>query len=512
MSGRGPAAAPRGAGALSAPVVVAAAAVVALATVVIGERKPMLLVLPIGALVAVWAALTSRAIVALLVPAYFAASSIAVTKGLIAGGGVYAPAIELTLSDVCLAVLLPVWLWRRPWRTQPRADGERVVRWAVFAYFAWTWIRALTGIVPGDGLLAAVSLSKYGLAFFVMLDMVNDAATVRRILTAVTAMLMVHFTWIAAQFATRRLLLPPGAKANTRDLVLSYAGATAAFRPTGLMLHPNTMSSYLLLVIPVAVLLVLVGRARLGRVPHSLSLLVALGAIGSVVVMLTRGAWIALAVIIPLGLVLAVRRGLLARRQVIRLALAGIAVLCVVPIAYPKVLLRLTRSDARSLESRFLMNRQALMIIRGSPIAGVGLAGYPRAVRLNRPTVFASYDTAYVRGLEAGIVHNHYLFTWAERGAIGVLLLLLVYASALRAAWRARAWVDPALQAVTIGLAVGLVGELMVFGSDPFSVDSRSGYLWTALALLLALLRLQAAAVSAAVSAPAPLALPAEVP
>lgn len=489
---------------LTVPVVLATAVVVALATIVLGERNPILVVLPIGALVAVWATFTSRAVVAWLVPAYFAASSIAVTKGLIAGGGVYSPAIELTLSDLCLAALAPVWLWQMPWRRQARADGETMLRWAVFAYFAWTWFRALTGIVPGDGILAAISLSKYCLAFYVMLDLVTDTAMVRRILFAVTMVLAVHFTWIAAQFATRRLLLPPGAKANTRDLVLSYAGATAAFRPTGLMLHPNTMSSYLLLVIPVAVLLVMLGRERIGRGAFYAALFAAGGALGSVVLMLTRGAWIALAVIVPLGLVLAVRRSLLPRRGVIKLGLVALALLCAVPVVYPKVLLRLTRSDARSLESRFLMNRQALMIIRGSPVIGVGLAGYPKAVHLNRPTAFARYDTAYVRGLEAGIVHNHYLFTWAERGAIGVALLLLVYVTALRTAWRARAWVDPALQAVTIGLAVGLVGELMVFGSDPFSVDSRSGYLWSALALLIALVRIQAVEVAATVQGAAP--------
>jgi O-antigen ligase len=73
---------------------------------------------------------------------------------------------------------------------------------------------------------------------------------------------------------------------------------------------------------------------------------------------------------------------------------------------------------------------------RDHPVAGVGLSQFPVVSPryLARPGTVARGDLLIGRRI---VVHNMYLQTWVELGAVGLLLYLLVAAASLRAGWRA---------------------------------------------------------------------------
>lgn len=433
--------------------------------------------------------------VTLLLGAYTFTAPIAISKALATGAGVYAPALEITLSDVFLFGLFAIWLLRRvTGAPAPRRPKDRLVPWVV-AFFAWAWVSALHAEVLSHGVLAALNLSKYLVVYLLVSELVDSLPRLRAVLVAAALGFALQLGVAFLQVATRSRIVLPGMKTSGEErlgYVLSYdASGVTAWRPAGLIQHPNFFADYLVVLLPMLLVLTLLGSRRVGRNVHRIAL--ALFVAGSLALALTlsRGGWIGFVVASVAVLFLMHRRRLISRRLVIRVLALALFGAAATAIAYPPVVLRLLKSDERSTESRLLMMEQAIGIVRAHPVIGVGLATYTRVAKRTPPPDFARYGRAFRVALASGVVHNGYLALWAERGTIGLAITLSVYGVFLRAAMRARRWDEPLLAAATIGLAASLVGQLALYNFDHFYLDSRPGVLWLLFGLLAATLRLR---------------------
>lgn len=431
-----------------------------------------------------------------LMCAYILAAPVAVSKALALGAGVYAPALEVTAADLCIVTLLPFWIITKLHKNESLLSALRP--WpAISFFFLWAWFSASHAEIVTNGMLSALNLSKYLVVFVVLSDLIDSPRRLRWVLYAMAAGLALQAIMTGAQLATKSMLLLPGMKTSdlaTLGISMKYVGAgefVSAFRPFGFLQHPVFLASYLVLVLPVVLAVVLAGKKVFGRLPWLASVALLLAGGGALIATLSRGGWIAFGVGAIFVFVAGIRMGLVRRAQLVAAGALAVCGVLVTFAVYPAVYYRLTQSDDRSGESRWLMIKQAGFIIRDAPVIGVGLATYTRVAKRVMPPEFSAYSEDFRQTIAAGVVHNAYLAFWAERGLIGLTGVLLLYASFFRATIRLKRWRAPAERALALGLAGGLVGQLVMFNFDHAYLDSRPGILWMFLAVFAALLRMQ---------------------
>ncbi|MFG5408678.1 O-antigen ligase family protein [Piscinibacter sakaiensis] len=419
----------------------------------------------------------------LLVGAVFFTAPIDISKALVPPiAQFYSPGLYLTVGHVALLGLTLLWLARRllvQRRLPPfgRADA------AVLVFLALVWFGALRSPQGGLAIASALSYSLAVLAFYVASHAIDDPADWRMLLRASVAVVLVQAVWVALQFVTKLPLALPGSKSQTGG-ELRFGGEGFAFRPSGFLEHPNALADHMTLVIPVALALLLLGRRRLPALVWWAALLTLGAAAFQLLLSLSRGGW--LSTVAGCLLVIAVywRRGLVRTRQIAALAALTVVAVAVVIAAYPSILLRLTGGDDRALESRSILNNQALAIIRTAPLAGVGFGAYNRAAYETIAPAFALISPEYQQSLLRLVVHNHYLLLAAELGIPTAAYFALLLLAFLRLPWTVRRWQDPAMYALAIGLIGALLAQLIFLNSDNYYADIRVYLLWLMLGVL----------------------------
>jgi O-antigen ligase len=480
--------------ALRVVLIAAGATLAGVLVLLLASSKPSSVVLLAAAFGGVAALFLLGDLVLGLLCAYVLLAPVAISKALAVGAGVYAPALEVTISDVCLFAIVPLWLARK-WSHGEPLVARRFAIVPVALFFGWAWVSALRAEVLSHGMLAALNLSKSLIVFVVLSDLIDSPKRLRWVLSAAAVGLALQATMAGAQLATRSQLLLPGMKTTavaTLGISMRYVGGESAvdvFRPFGFLQHPVFLASYLVMALPLPLLLVLVGPRRTGRWTWRAALALLLAGSGALVATLSRGGWIALAIAVAFVFVAGIRMRLVRWRQLAMAAGLAVAGVLGTLIAY----YRLTQSDHRSSESRFLMMKQAALVIRDAPLLGVGLAGYTRSAKHHQPTGFSAYPAEFRKKLSSGVVHNAYLAFWAERGIVGIATVVVLYGYFLRAVLRKRRWRTPMDRAIAVGLVGGLVGQLVMYNFDHAYLDSRPGVLWLLFALLAAVMRLQEA-------------------
>lgn len=440
----------------------------------------------VGTAVMFWAKDVKR----VLLLGFALAIPIDIQKSIIPPHARVSPGIAAFPPDVFLAPLLVIWFWhklvvlREPFR---RPLGF----WFATAVVGWTWVSAFACDDIHDGVLAAISYTRFYLAYLLIADMVRSAQTFRYVLTAFGAGLVLNLMMAAAQFVTRRQLALQGAKSTSLgvNLVFSTAGVSA-FRPSGFFHHPNPLGNYLVFVLPVLMAILFLGVRRVGRNVWSIAAILMTGGLAAMVLTLSRGAWISFGVGSAYFLLVGFRRGLVRHQQIALIVGAVLTAAALVGIAYPTAYVRIFYSDHRSTESRFAMNDQAFMIIRNHPIFGVGVGRYNMAAHTYVPHSYARLGKDYQEYLQKGVVHNTFLIYASEEGIPGVLLMsatLIYFATAF---FRVKQWKDPVYCALCLALCSGVLGHTTFYVFDKFYVDVSTLICWTTFGLIAALVRI----------------------
>lgn len=478
-------------------VLIGSCVLLGLAILVLATEAPALLLLVPLALIGVSFLLMARDRPGFLLAAYFVTVPIAVSKSLAAYPGAMSPSLELTPADLLLLALAVVWLKERKRRVVSLGRWERLLRWPVGLFFAWAWFSAFHAVAPERALMSALNLTKYLGAYLLVAELVTTPRRLRWVLWGVALGLVLQVGMSALQVATRSQLILPGMKTvatATMGYRLDYAGV-AAWRPSGLLQHPNFLASYLVAVIPTLFLLMALGAKRLGTAAWYTSAVLLVAASATLLLTLSRAGWVAGVVAGAAVVFIGLRRGVLKHRRLVALAFGAVVALGAILPVYPAVLYRVTRGDDRSAESRLLMLSQASLVIQSHPVIGWGLSSYQAAAKQNVPPSFAPYGKEFLDRVLSSVVHNAYMVTWAERGIIGVVLLLAFHLTHCVAGFRLKYWVDPVYAALGWGIAASIVGLLVNYNLDHFYLDSRPGVIWPMLGLLVAVLRLNATSV-----------------
>ncbi len=426
----------------------------------------------------------------LLIAALFFLAPVDVSKAIVAPlDRFYSPGLYLSAAHVMLILLTVLWLGRRLLVERRSLPFTRLDLLAL-AWLGWICLRTIGSLQGG---LATASAVAYGLAvlgFYVASHALETSEDLRLAMRAVVFGLIAEALWVAAQMAAHAPLALPGAKvgdtAGGSDM-LFFGGAGEAFRPSGFFIHPNSLADHMTLLIPPAFALVLLGLRKLQARVWWTAAGVVVVASGLLLVTLSRGGWAA-AVLGGAWVVFRyVRRGLLTRRHLAQMAVAGgIGAVALVAV-YPDILLRLTAPDERSTESRLILNSQAFTIIKAHPWVGVGYGGYNRAAYEYIAPAFANISEEYQEALLQLVVHNHYLLIAAELGlpAMVFFAFLMTRFVLLPRPWAS--WRDPTSFALATGLSGAVVTQVLFLASDNFYADIRIFMIWLTAGTLQAL-------------------------
>jgi O-antigen ligase len=244
------------------------------------------------------------------------------------------------------------------------------------------------------------------------------------------------------------------------DYVSNRAGGTIG--------HPNILAYYLEMLLPLNLALFLVEPKFKIRI----YLLGTLGiGLAALIFSLCRGAWITTPISFSIVFFVLFKDRLSRLPTILFFLLAGSFLLGVLHLTFPLIEKRLTADDYGSAAGRMPLNEAALSLIKRFPVVGVGLN--------NLAEVFHKYDktgkSRIIRG--AGIVHNLFLWVWAEVGTIGLFSFLWIFISVFwiirNLLFKANLWHKGLLIGIGAGLFAHLIHGLVDVGfriSWPVSV------------------------------------------
>lgn len=486
----------------SALITTAGAASLAGLFLVMADASPTWAVMVLLAVVTVCVLAWSGDMQTFLLCGYFLTLPINISKAVVAEGGMSAPGFYIVLSDMFLGPLLLFWLVDRAVRRRTPILLHPLHKVGA-VYILWKLIGLFYTQDLLQGGLAALFYVKFFVASVLVADTVRTPRQVRYVLYAMAVALLLQTAFAGAQAMTGSFLGIQGLTQAT-DMRVVFSEGISAIRPGGFLGHPNTLADYLSFAIPLLFVLALLGSRHLGAIVRGAVLVLIAAAAGGLIVTLSRGGWIATSAALLFVVAVAFSYGLISARRLAGVAVFGFVGLAVLIAIYPEAVLRLTESDDRSTEARLVLLQQAWLIVKDSPLIGVGFGGYQAAAAQHIPPAFAELHPVFREALLETVVHNKYMSVLAEHGTVGLVLFVWILVRGITIVFPLRRWHDPTLFGIGLGLSAGLFAQAVFFLTDHFYVDVRNALYWMTLGLVVAIVRVDARQAPASVPAAMP--------
>jgi putative inorganic carbon (HCO3(-)) transporter len=250
------------------------------------------------------------------------------------------------------------------------------------------------------------------------------------------------------------------AKLGEADSMNEDVGGVTSKRIGALMGHPNLLSGYLAMVMPMALAVMFTRLRMVVRVFAGAAL--GLSAV-AMVLTLSRNGWVSFAfaavVIVMLTMLhTEVRRKTHALRMV--LMAGGFVVMLA---ASGTIIDRFTRSDPMNMSARWELNRVAFRMIMDRPIVGHGKNSLAYVMTRGPRYRLKKWRSVSHNPEAVPPIHNIYLQQFAEQGVIGLVIFLSMLGMVLRVGVDNLKTRDPTMYAISIG-AMGGILAIMTHG------------------------------------------------
>jgi putative inorganic carbon (HCO3(-)) transporter len=245
------------------------------------------------------------------------------------------------------------------------------------------------------------------------------------------------------------------------DFMAQDLGGTTRRRIGAFLGHPNILSCYLAMIMPIAL------AALFSRVSAQVKIAVGatLGAAAiALVLALSRNGWASFAAAAAIVVMATMLHGSMRRRtHMLRLALIAGAML-VLLFGSGRIIERLTRSDPMSVGARWEINRIAFRMVLAKPILGFGKNSTAYVM-----TRGPEYRLKHIREVSHNPenippIHNIYIQQWAEQGTIGLIIFLGMLGLVLKAGVENLKTKDENMYALSAAASAGCVA-IMIHGT-----------------------------------------------
>jgi len=228
----------------------------------------------------------------------------------------------------------------------------------------------------------------------------------------------------------------------------TYRGSEFTYRVGSLFGHPNLLSIYLAMFLPIAIAMLFTNMKPFTKIAVTVVIFAGLVVL---VLTLSRSGWISFTIAFVTLLAMsffhpAARFKFLFGRVAM---IAGIGLMAVL-LARP-ILKRLFESDPNAVSFRWEWMQLSWEMILEKPLFGFGLNTYVyRMIPYTEEGTLAGLIERF--GSALPVVHNVYLLVWTEQGTVGLLLFLGLNAYLLILSWRsAKCFQDENLYMINLG-------------------------------------------------------------
>lgn len=369
-------------------------------------------------------------------------------------GGAASVAVSLTVLGFVLFYVL--WFHRAASGAQSKAlVFHRPITTAALLLLAVTPISLVNA---ADGTLVALEWVRLVLLVLSMVAVMSlqDERLLRLWFVALSVQVVLQATLAAAQYTLKHSL---GLAIFGEESLVEQDIGYIAGRATGTIGHPNVLSYFFEILLPVMWALALTRQRALARWWFALAC--AAGLIG-ILTTLSRGSWITLPISFSIVFAMVYGRRILRPQGLAGAFLLTSVALVALFFAYPTIEQRFTHDDNMSAESRAPLNLAAWSVIEQFPVAGVGLNNFAES--------FKAYDTTGNSRIFRGyrqVVHNLYLWIWGETGTLGLMAYLAPFVVTIVVAWRCAPRAPPVPRAILAGSGAGLLAHLVHGLVDP---------------------------------------------
>lgn len=374
---------------------------------------------------------------------------------------------NVSLTTACLCVLYPAWL------VTAALQKTRNDRW---------WPR---GVLPGLVYLATMALSvvlalRPLLSLFELFYMLQAFLIFLYLFRWIRSSKDVGFvvTWLMAGLALQGLCML-GLYLTKQSVHVAgiFARVDPGGRVGGTIGSPNDAASYLMLLLPLALSVILGGWGRWSRLLAGVAFI-----LGFIALITTQSRGGLVFTVLGLGIVMAAAlvRGRISVLIPVAVGLAGV----IVAFAFQDVIFaRFTKDDNGSAYARVTLMQVAMRVVEDSPILGSGAN--------NMAVVMKPYaHSSDFRGTWGYVTHNRYLQVWAETGIVGLAAWLAFLGTALWRGWQCWRADDRILSPLALGAVMGIVGVVMYMCVEVFCGRSQMYMLWILAALTAAMYRM----------------------
>jgi O-antigen ligase len=368
------------------------------------------------------------------------------------------------VSITTMAIVGLYWLWilegtaqLRPPSTVSRTFLVPHALYALLVVASVTW--ALSPLVA----TYEVAILLQALAIFVWV-----AFNIRSI-PELTFLLRLFAVAVLLQVGFAMVLLAGPATIELGPVTLIRQGS----RVEGTIGSPNAYGAYLALLTPVMLAMAIGGATKHDR---RLGLAGLLGGVTAMVSSGSRGAWVASFIGLGFAVIIGLRRGWLGRRVVARVLLAAL----IPSLLLQSVLVdRLSQFNDAAAQSRFPLMQLAWEMIVERPFLGFGANNFTAAL-----PGFLDSDLGQTWLFT---VHNKYLLVASETGVIGLVLFVWMLVWTVRLALAASHHREIVVASTAVGLAAGIVTNMVHMLADIFHDRVSTTSLWLLMGLVLAL-------------------------
>ncbi len=306
-----------------------------------------------------------------------------------------------------------------------------------------------------------VRMAKCYLLFFVIVNEVVRERQVMHVLVAIIGAVVLQSMLGIVQGVFRidlglQRLGEAGVETIKQAATGTYAGrgASEGFRSNALLGHPNLLSAFLAMQLPICIALMFSRLSAFVRMMLGVAVLLGSAAL---IMTLSRSGWFSFAAAVVLLFALSFVHPRLQRRFLFA-RVAAIAFMVIIAASFSGAIIRrFTESDPGALNFRLEWNRAAWGMVAEQPVFGFGLNTfiYHLPGRTNYGAATGLTDTF---GAAWPVVHNIYLLTWSEQGTLGFIFFLGMFGSIFAAAIRnIQRYYSDVLFAVNLGLLCGVV-------------------------------------------------------
>ena len=401
--------------------------------------------------------------------------------------------LRVSITEILVALLLIALAFHLKSDGKIRIKVETPILLAFSAYFGLATLSAVFGNDPELGMFELSALVQAFFLFVFLRNYVSDAQRYKIFIAGLLAGLVLQ-SGVAIVQSQRPGLLnlsflgagePDEDQAVDGEIALPSVdvGTTTLDgqlqeRPTGLLIHPNVLAIYFVLMMPVAMAVLLVLKRSWLQALAGAALALSAPAL---YLTLSRSGWVGLAAAIVLAAVFwrYWKPFRLSMQKKIILGAMAIALTGGVAMKAPTIIERWSGTFDDAVSFRTTLASASWNMMKAHPYLGVGLNSFV--------TVVEQYDETTMSRLKAFPVHNILLLELSETGMLGGLAFVVLWIVTIGSMFAAaRRTVSPFPRVVALLMSCGIVGFFLAdMTGFTYRIPIVTSMIWAQVAITL---------------------------